>query len=313
MEIDGRPLDLVGSPYVMPTQTAGLRLQADTTSGWGNISKQVQLSIWDAADKIVDTRRFAFPLRNFRFLSQGTQAYNEVVHLGAGDGNPAGQRFYHDYGFDNAGFEGREEVISPIEGTIVLFWPSREDLCSAVVQDANGLNWECAHLRSLAPEIVLNAHVAKAQAIGVLGKTGPSGNLSHLHLGTYLTWHDMEVDNRNTRLNLYPWLVTAYQAEHPKGLLAVARPHHVVLTGEKVVLDGSNSLAWGGTISSNGAGSSPTARRSKRPRPRRRSTSPALMSPNCGSRTTKALRTWTSAKSRSTRGRTQKRTYRTFS
>ena len=58
--------------------------------------------------------------------------------------------------------------------------------------------------------------------------------------------HDLDVDNRNRRLNFYPWLVTAYQAQHPKGLLAVARPHHIALTGEKVVLDGSNSLAWGG-------------------------------------------------------------------
>jgi len=47
-------------------------------------------------------------------------------------------------------------------------------------------------------------------------------------------------------LNWYPWIVTAYQAEHPKGLFAVARPHQIVLTGEKVILDGSNSLAFGG-------------------------------------------------------------------
>ena len=64
------------------------------------------------------------------------------------------------------------------------------------------------------------------QKIGMLGKTGPSGNFSHLHLGSYLTRHDLDVDNRDKRLNLYPWLVTAYQAQHPKGLLAMARPHH---------------------------------------------------------------------------------------
>ena len=68
VEIDGRPLDLVCMPYVMPTEAAGLRVQADTTSGYENISKQVQLSLWDATDPIVDTKRFVFPIRNFRLL-----------------------------------------------------------------------------------------------------------------------------------------------------------------------------------------------------------------------------------------------------
>jgi murein DD-endopeptidase MepM/ murein hydrolase activator NlpD len=246
VEIDGQPLDLVCMPYIMPTQTAGLRLQADTTSGWGNISKRVQLSVWDAADPIVDTKRFSFPLRNYRLLSHGTQAYNEPVHLGAGDGDPGGQRFYHDYGFDTAGFEGRDEVVSAIQGKLVRFWPSREDLCSVIVQDSNGLNWEFGHLKSVEPGIVLNVPVAQGQKIGLLGRTGPSGNFAHLHLGTYLSMQDLQADNRDTRLNLYPWLVTAYQAQHPQGLFAVARPHHAALTGENVAFDGSNSLVWGG-------------------------------------------------------------------
>jgi hypothetical protein len=246
VEIAGKSLDLVCEPYTMPTEAAGVRVLADSTLGWGNVPKAVQLSLWDATDPIVDTKRFGFPLRNFRFLSHGTQCYNEPVHLGAGDGDPAGQRFYHDYGFDMAGYEGREEVVSATEGKVVLFWPSLEDLCSVVVQDTSGFHWEYAHLKSLGLGIVLNAHVDKGQKIGTLGKTGPSGKFSHSHLGSYLTRHDLDVDNRDCRLNLYPWYVAAYQAQHPKGLLAVARPHRVALTGEKIVLDGSHSLAWGG-------------------------------------------------------------------
>ena len=187
VEIDGRPLDLVSMPYVMPTEIAGLRMQADTTSGYGNISKQVQLSLWDATDPIVDTKRFVFPIRNFRLLSHGTQAYNEPVHLGAGDDDPAGQRFYHDYGFDMGGFEGGETVLSAVEGKIVLFWPSREDLCSVVVQDANGLNWEHCHLLfGGARDRDGRACRGEARRSASLGKSGPSGNFSHLHLGTYL-------------------------------------------------------------------------------------------------------------------------------
>ncbi|HEX2924247.1 MAG TPA: peptidoglycan DD-metalloendopeptidase family protein, partial [Chloroflexota bacterium] len=245
VEVGGKPLNLVCAPYVMPTVIRGLRIQADTTSEWVDMPKRVQFSAWDASDPIVDTKRFGFPIRDYRLLSHGTQAFNEPVHLGQGDGDPAGQKFYHSYGMDMAGFEGAEEVISATEGDVIFFWPSREDLCSVVVQDADGFTWEYAHLASISPEIVLGAHVKRGAKIGMLGKTGPSGNFSHLHLGSFLSRADMEGGRENKRLNLYPWLVTAYQAAHPKSVYAVARPHHLAMTGEGVLFDGSNSLAFG--------------------------------------------------------------------
>ncbi len=246
VEIDGRALDLVCGPYVMPTETAGLRIQADSTASWGNVPKQVQLSVWDAADPIVDTARFGYPLRDFRMFAQGTQAYNEPVHLGQGDGDPDGQRFHHDYGFDQAGFEGREEVVCAAEGKIIAFWPGPEDISSVLVQDPGGMVWEYGHLCAVAPETVVGAALPVGRKIGILGRTGPSGNFSHLHLGTYLARDDFGASSPNRRLNLYPWIVTAYRARHPKGLLAVARPHQTGLTGEGITLDGSNSLAFGG-------------------------------------------------------------------
>ena len=247
VEIDGRPADLVCAPYVLPSEIDGLRLQADTTSGWTKMPGQVQFSIWDASDPVVDTERFGFPLRAFRLFSHGTQAYGEPVHLGAGDGDPDGQRFYHDYGFDMAGYEGRDEVVCAAAGAVVAISPSRENPSSVIIRDDAGMLWEYGHLSMVAPDIVPNSAVAKGRKIGILGKTGPSGNFSHIHLGCYLSLRDMENDRPNRRLNLYPWLVAAYQAIHPKGLFAVARPHHEVLTGEKIVLDGSNSLVWGGS------------------------------------------------------------------
>jgi murein DD-endopeptidase MepM/ murein hydrolase activator NlpD len=233
VQIDGHAVDLVCAPYVMPTETAGLRIQADTTSGWVKIPKKVQFSAWDANEPIVDTKRFGFPIRNYRLFSHGTQAFNEPVHLGAGDGDPAGQRFYHNYGFDQAGFEGREEVVCAAEGKVVAFWPSREDLCSVLVQDRNGLVWEYGHLCAAAAKIVLGAPVTQGQKIGILGRTGPSGNFSHLHLGMYLSRDHMGADKPSRRLNLYPWVVAAYRAQHPKGLFAVARPHQACLLGRR--------------------------------------------------------------------------------
>lgn len=246
LDIGGEPSDLVCMPYVMPTEVAGLRIQVDSTSGWGNTSKAARLSIWDAVDPIVDTSRFGYPLYRCRLFSHGTQGYNEPVHLGLGDDDPGGGHFYHDYGFDTAGFEGRDEVISATDGQVVRFWPSREDLCSLIVQHPDGLFWEYGHLKSVEPEITLNAFLRRGQKIGLLGRTGPSGNFAHLHVGSYMTRDDIAADKPNRGLNLYPWLIAAYQARHPKGLFAVARPHQIALTGERILFDGSNSLAWGG-------------------------------------------------------------------
>jgi hypothetical protein len=39
VEIDGSPLALVCEPYTMPSETAGLRILVDSTTGWGNVTK----------------------------------------------------------------------------------------------------------------------------------------------------------------------------------------------------------------------------------------------------------------------------------
>ncbi len=100
---------------------------------------------------------------------------------------------------------------------------------------------------SVLPEIVVGTHVKRGQKLGMMGKTGPSGNFSHLHLGSFLSRADVDAGRMNNKLNLYPWLVAAYRAHHPDRLCAAARPHHTILTGETVRLDGSRSLAPSGS------------------------------------------------------------------
>jgi len=249
VEIDGRPLRLVCAPYVLPKEVAGLRVQADTTSGWLEMGKRVQLSRWDAADPLVDTSLFRFPLRNYRLFSHGIQAYNEPVHLGHLDGDPGGQRFYHNYGFDMAGYEGRDEVTSCVEGAVIGLRP-RGNPSTVILEDDRGIIWEYCHLDSIHPRIQEGARVRKGQEIGILGKRGGSGNFSHLHVGTYLSRDRLLAGRMNRNLNLYPWIVAAYRKEHGEELQAVARPHQTVVTGETVYLDGSRSLSSGARITS---------------------------------------------------------------
>ncbi len=249
IEVDGKPLRLSCASYVLPTEVGGLRIQADTTSDWLPLPKRVQFSIWDSSDPLVDTGLFRFPLRNYRLFSHGMQAYNEPVHLGHRDGDPKGQRFYHNYGFDLAGYDGRDEVLSCVEGVVALLQPEEEPSTIAI-EDDRGFIWEYCHLDSILPGIRIGTLLRRGQQVGILGKKGGSGNFSHLHVGCYLSRAHLDAGRMCRNLNLYPWLVAAYRKEHPRGLHAVARPHHTVFIGETVAFDGSNSLAFGSKITS---------------------------------------------------------------
>jgi murein DD-endopeptidase MepM/ murein hydrolase activator NlpD len=247
VEIDGKQVGLVCAPYVMPTEIDGLRIQADTTSEWLDIPRRVQFSLWDASDPIVDTNLFCFSLPGYRFFSHGMQAYNEPVHLGDRDGDPQGQRFYHNYGVDLAGYEGRQKVLSCISGTVVRKDPGQGSL---FIRDDRGFILYYGHLDSILSGIKVGSAVSRGQWIGMLGKRGASGNFSHLHVGAYLSESAMNMDRLNRNLNLYPWLVTAYQHENTTNLYAVARPHKMALTGDKVLFDGSNSIYYKSNITS---------------------------------------------------------------
>jgi murein DD-endopeptidase MepM/ murein hydrolase activator NlpD len=247
IEIDGKPLELTCAPYCFPTEAEGIRIQADTTSAWLNIPERVQFSFWDASDPIVDTNLFCFPLPGYRLFSHGVQAYNEPVHLGHRDGDPEGQRFCHNYGVDLAGYECRQKVISCINGTAVQV-DSQEGSMS--IRDDRGFIINYGHLDSILPGIKVGSPIKQGQWVGMLGKRGASGNFSHLHIGAYLSESAMAMDRPNCNLNLYPWLVAAYQNERGTGLYAVAGPHKTALTGEKVIFDGSNSMAFKSDITS---------------------------------------------------------------
>ncbi|MDP2898183.1 MAG: PKD domain-containing protein [bacterium] len=245
VEIDRDPLKLVREPYVMPTEIAGLRIQADTTSRWMDLPKRVQFSLWDASDPIVDTKLFVFPLAGYGLFSQGTQGYNEPVHLGHRDGDPAGQRFYHNYGFDMAGFEGRDEVVACVEGTVIGAYP---DVGTLLLEDDRGIVFEYGHMEKILPEVKEGLKVRRGQKVGLLGRKGGSGNFSHLHVGVYLSKDDLAAGRTCRNLNLYPWLMEAFRKASGRTLFAVARPHHAVRTGETVRFDGARSLSYGSKI-----------------------------------------------------------------
>jgi hypothetical protein len=247
IEIDGKLHTLFCTPYAMPIEVEGLRIQADTTSAWLEIPKRVQFSLWDASKPIVDRSQFSFPLPGYRLFSHGMQAYNEPVHLGHKDGDPAGGRFYHNYGVDFAGYEGRQKVVSCIDGEVVRVDAREGDLS---IRDDAGFILYYGHLDAILSGIEAGARIERGQWVGMLGRRGASGNFAHLHVGAYLSDSAMNMGRLNRNLNLYPWLIAAYQKANPAQLHAVARPHKVALTGDRVIFDASSSMASGSKITS---------------------------------------------------------------
>jgi len=257
VKVYGEPYELRCAPYVMPTvirwgkyrpdlprpfghPAGALRIQADTTSDWTALPKRVQFSVWDPSEPIVDTTRFGFPLRDYRLFSHGMQCYNEPVHLGRLDDDPGGGYFHHSYGIDMAGYEGGVDVLACVSGKVARLVP---DGIVVDIEDDAGLFWEYHHLDSIAPHLSVGQRVDKGEKIGVLGKSGPSGNYSHLHVGAFLAKEDMPAERYTRRLNWYPWMVEAYRALHPDEPLAVAGAHAMVRVGETVVFDARDSIA----------------------------------------------------------------------
>jgi hypothetical protein len=70
-----------------------------------------------------------------------------------------------------------------------------------------------------------------------LASGGGSGGWSHLHFEIL----SRQASGRLGTLEGYAFLWEAYQRQYKPHLFAVARPHQVVLVGEKAVLDGSRS------------------------------------------------------------------------
>ncbi|MCP4451462.1 MAG: peptidoglycan DD-metalloendopeptidase family protein [Planctomycetes bacterium] len=238
--INGQQHDLICAPYVMPSVIGDVRIQADTTSGFTTLPGRVQFSAWDAADPIVDLSAFTFPLPDTRFLSHGMQCFNEPIHLGRKDGDPGSGAFYHNYGIDFAGFEGGERVVSCVDGKVVR---ALSDAVLVDIVDETGLIWEYHHLDSIALGLAKGDVVKRGDVIGVLGRSGSSGNFSHLHVGVFLTPAHMNQGKYSRRLNWYPWMVEAWRASEPDAPLAVSGAHHQVRVGEPFVLDGSYSVS----------------------------------------------------------------------
>ncbi len=261
VQLNGQSLVLTSATYHLPVKFGGVQIDCPITKGlmtnssegnaWG-LLKDARLRFWPARSPWIEPGTFVYPLKQ-RWFASHTQMANEPSFVDGGEA-PANKKIYYHYGLDSGGAEGMVDVIAAAAGRVVSSGketlpgyddsPVKPRYDVVYLLDDRGWYFRYSHLQTIDPAMKLGAEVSLGQKVGVLGKEGGSGGWSHLHF---------DITSRQPSglwgiQEGYAFLWEAYQRENAPKLIAVARPHHFVFTGERLVLDGSKSWSATGRI-----------------------------------------------------------------
>ena len=253
VEINGQKLVLTSAGYHLPTAVGGVQVDCPITKGlvqrgsnpWA-LDKDARLRLWPAGAPWIQPGTFRFPLRQ-RWFAGDTQMANEPTFVN-GDEAPGKTNVYYHWGLDAGGAEGLTEVIAATDGVVVSSGEARlvsEKLPEPVkprydvvyLRDGRGWYYRYSHLHTIDAAMKPGANVRRGQRVGLLGKEGGSGGWSHLHFDVVA----LQPSGRHGMVEPYAFYWQAYHSERQTKLQAVARPHHLVATGETVTLDGTRS------------------------------------------------------------------------
>ena len=167
---------------------------------------------------------------------------------------PSAKSIYYHYGLDAGGAEGVVDIMAATSGLVVSSGtevlpnykdsPAKPRYDVVYLLDERGWYYRYSHLKSIDPALRPGTRVNLGQKVGVLGKEGGSGGWSHLHF---------DITSRQPSglwgiQEAYAFYWESYLREYSPKIVAVARPHQLVFTGDKVLLDGSKSWVASGGV-----------------------------------------------------------------
>ncbi|HTU01496.1 MAG TPA: PKD domain-containing protein [Candidatus Sulfotelmatobacter sp.] len=261
VEIDGRRATVECGEYHLPVTMGPVQIDCPVTGAvnantdqdaWA-LEKDVRLRLWSAGSPLVAPGTFVYPIRQ-RLFATLTQATNEPTYVDGGESARRRKIYYH-AGFDMGGAEGLVDVLAAADGIVICrgeevvpkfrgnpaVGPEDNAL---VILDGRGWMHRYYHMQTIVPSVTVGSHVRMGQKVGVLGKEGGSGGWAHLH-------YDLKVVQPSGRWgteDAYAYVWEAYRNEYHPDVIALARPHHLVVPGERVVLDGTRSWSAHGPI-----------------------------------------------------------------
>src|SRR5262249_12751056 len=222
------------------------------TNTWG-LERDGRLRLWPADSPLLRPGTFVYGVKQ-RWFASGTQMANEPVFVNGDDTPSERGRIYYHFGLDIGGAEGMADVVAATDGLVVSSGkdvlpgyektPVQPNYETVYVLDEQGWYYRYTHLKTIEAGIKPGSKVSSGQKLGLLGKEGSSGGWAHLHF-------DITSKQPSGQWGIvegYGFLWEAYQSQYKPKILAVARPHHLAWTGQKVVLDGSRSWAASGKI-----------------------------------------------------------------
>lgn len=258
VEVNGRQAKLVSATYNLPRKVGGVQIDCSVTKGyhakgrassWG-LQKDARLRLWPKDSPWIRPGTFVYPAKQ-KWFATDTQMANDPVYVDGGE-RPDKKSVYYHTGLDIGGSEGLVEVVVAVDGLVVSSagqtlpehrhnTPVGPRYDVVYLLDDRGWYYRNSHLKTIDPKIKPGVRVKKGQRLGTLGKEGGSGGWTHLHFEAKSRQPSGEWGTQEG----YAFLWQAYLAEHQPKVIAVARPHHLLWTGESVTLDASKSWAAG--------------------------------------------------------------------
>ena len=260
--VNGAEAWLTSANYNLPQPVGGVQVDCPITRGynadsgedsWG-LEKDARLRLWPQGTPWINPGTFVYPLKQ-RWFATSTQFSNEPTYVDGGD-KPDRKKIYYHNDLDFGGCEGLTEVVAATDGLVVSvsektlpgysLTPVRPRYDVVYLLDERGWYYRYSHLHTIDPAIQMGSRVTMGQRIGILGKEGASGGWTHLHFGI----KSRQPSGKWGTEEAYAFAWEAYLREQKPALIAVARPHHFIHTGETITLDASKSWAASGGIKS---------------------------------------------------------------
>jgi len=261
VKVNGKTVTLISSTYHLPTTIGGVQIDCPVTKGyvqnsskanaWGLLT-DARLRLWPAGSPWIRPGTFVYPVKQ-KWFANDTQMANVPCYVNACDVSDQKNIYYH-YGLDFGGSEGMVEVVAATDGLVVSVaghvleghkdTPVEPRYDVVYILDDRGWYYRYSHLAMIATPVIPGKRVRMGQSIGLVGKEGGSGGWSHLHFDIKSRQPSGDWGTQNG----YAFIWQAYQQQYSPEIIAVARPHHLVYTGEPVQLDASKSWSSKGKI-----------------------------------------------------------------
>jgi len=261
VEIDGRRMTLQCGEYHLPVTVGHVQIDCPVTGAvntntdkdaWA-LEKDARLRLWPVGSPLAAPRTLVYPIRQ-RLFATLTQATNEPTYVDGGESARRRKIYYH-AGFDMGGAEGLVDVLAAADGIVICrgqeVLPEFRDNQAVgpednalIILDGRGWMHRYFHMQTIVPSATLGSRVHMGQKVGMLGKEGGSGGWAHLHYDL----KGMQPSGRWGTDDAFAYVWEAYRNEYHPELIALARPHHLVVSGEQVILDGTRSWSAHGPI-----------------------------------------------------------------